>query len=505
MVHALFRDYVFTQIRSLTAGRDRRRRIVPVLSAIVMQLEPRVMLTSALPADIDQWVQSSQFPNAWYAAFDVMLPALEQAATGEDDAIADYNSLIESISSLYDFNWTNLSSQRQADLQNANDTFWNTVNTAESSLTSAYFSSLFANLDVTSNAFSDYSQIAQSLETDFDNQIWDELLNGGDGATLWTTMLNGEAAAWNQFIGIRQAAFATMITALDTAVAGWTQAVDPAFVDREESLATIISSTDQQSQLLNDSLESDLADADEQLQKDRLSVEANWNAAISNAQQAWYTTAANPSQFGGSTWAGPQDPNSDVVSNALLGLWDSIRNAGQSAFDLWESAEWATWRIIASRALANKPVASLLFGNSLQDNPPDLAFPAGHFIPTAIKNSPEFAAKVNEILHAHTSSGPGIYENASGIGIVFPSGDLMAGIHAATITYTLTLNANRTYSLSATLKDKYDFAMSWDYYKYNLWGVGLVVANNIAWADQHLHMIETYDWTATLSPVTGTW
>ena len=159
--------------------------------------------------------------------------------------------------------------------------------------------------------------------------------------------------------------------------------------------------------------------------------------------------------------------------------------------------------MISSRALANKPVADTLFDHSLMDHPPDLAFPAGHFVTTAIQNSPELAAKVAEILQRHTASGPGTY--TSDIGIVFNSGDLMAGIHSAMIDYILVLNADHTYTLNMTLKDKYDFAMSWDYYKYSSWGVGQTVANNIAWADQHLGMIETYDWTATLPQLTGAW
>gem|GEM_PF-5114600 len=471
--------------------------------AIVALLESRVLLSSSLPADIDQLVQDSGQPEAWYAALDVMLPALEQAVAGEDAAIESYNTLVECIAYQYGIDLADLSNLRQTSLENTNTTFWNTVGDAEENLACAYTAALFDYYSTTGPASQTYESTVQALQQDFDNAIWDELYNGGDGAGLWETMLTGEISAWNTFIGVRQGALATLQGALDGAVTTWTQAVDPAYVTRESTFASIYSSTNASHQQLNDDLITDLAAADQQLADDLSFVEGNWVAAISDARQAWLAAAYNPSGYGGFTWTGPQDPNSTVVANAFVGFWDGILGAGPGAFDTWESAEWEAWRVISSQALANKPVADTLFDHSLMDNPPDLAFPAGHFVTTAIHNSPELAAKVGEILQRHTASGPGTY--TSDIGIVFNTGDLMAGIHSAKIEYTLVLNADNTYTLNMTLKDKYDFAFTWDYYKYSFWGVGLTVANNIAWADQHLGMIETYDWTATLPQQTGAW
>src|SRR5581483_1235051 len=48
------------------------------IPAQVCILESRVLLSASIPADIDQMVQSSEHPEAWYAALDVILPAIEQ-------------------------------------------------------------------------------------------------------------------------------------------------------------------------------------------------------------------------------------------------------------------------------------------------------------------------------------------------------------------------------------------------------------------------------------------
>lgn len=56
-----------------------------------------------------------------------------------------------------------------------------------------------------------------------------------------------------------------------------------------------------------------------------------------------------------------------------------------------------------------------------------------------------------------------------------------------------------------TVIDKYNFELSYDYTRLSLNGEGVTVANNIAWADQHLQLTEAYDWTANLTSKTGTW
>ena len=148
----------------------------------------------------------------------------------------------------------------------------------------------------------------------------------------------------------------------------------------------------------------------------------------------------------------------------------------------------------------------MLLDHSLQDNPPPLTFPAGHFVNKAIADSSEFAGVVGEILEEHIADGPGTYKKR--VPIYCGSGDLKLGINNATIDYTLVLNADHTYTLSATLIDKYDFSFSWNYYQYAWNGPGLTAAVNMAWASQHLSMIENYKWTAPMTPmtpITGEW
>ena len=60
-------------------------------------LEPRVVLSASVPADIDQFIQDSSNPDGWYAALDVLVPAVAQYAIDQDAAIDGYNSLINSI------------------------------------------------------------------------------------------------------------------------------------------------------------------------------------------------------------------------------------------------------------------------------------------------------------------------------------------------------------------------------------------------------------------------
>lgn len=464
-------------------------------------LEPRVVLSASVPADIDQFIQDSSNPDGWYAALDVLVPAVAQYAIDQDAAIDGYNSLINSIAQQYADDLSALSTLRQTSLQGANDAFWDAVNSAEQSLTTTYNSAMTAYCNITNPANQVYETLVQSLLDDFNNDMG--MVNssgGGSGVTeeeLWETMLTAEVAGWNAFVGVREGAWSTFTSTMDPAVASWTTTVDTAYVDREVAFAAIRSSTDTQLSLLNAWLATDLALADTELQSDLSLVEANWTSAMSSATAAWLAASGTPTTAAASGW------NFPMTTGPILSFWDDMRGLGQLSFDALESLNWGTWRLIASQFLAEKPVAGMLLDHALQDNPPTLTFPAGHFVNKAIADSSEFACVVGEILEDHIADGPGTYKKR--VPIHYSNGDLEAGIKNATIDYTLVLNADHTYTLNATLIDIYDFSISWNYYQGNLNGAGLTAAANLAWASQHLSMIEKYKWTAPMTPITGEW
>lgn len=156
--------------------------------------------------------------------------------------------------------------------------------------------------------------------------------------------------------------------------------------------------------------------------------------------------------------------------------------------------------------LQDKPVAYTLLEHSLRDNPPNIVFRSSHFVTHAIEDSPELAAIVQKIVSDHIPITPGASGICTGdVAITFASGDLHAGINNASLYYNLRINADHTYSISMFLKDRYDFALSQDYLHYSVDGIGITVANNLAWADQHAGIVENYWWFAELRTQNGVW
>lgn len=469
-------------------------------------LEPRVVLSASVPADIDQFIQNSSNPDGWYAALEILVPAVEQYAIGQEAAIDGYNSLIGSIAQQYADDLSALSTLRQTSLQGANDAFWGAVNSAEQSLTTTYNSAMTAYSNITNPANQVYEALVQSLLDDFNNDMG--MVNssgGGSGVTeeeLWETMLTAEVAGWNAFIGVRVGAWSTFTSTMDPAVTSWTTTVDTAYDDREVAFASIRSSTDTQLSLLNAWLATDLALADTELQSDLSLVEGNWTSAMSSATAAWLAASGTSTSAAGMGLLGPSG-NILLGAEAIQALWNDIRGLGQSSFDALESLHTGTWRFICEKVLADKPIASMMLDHSLQDNPPNLVFPSGHFVPKAIVSSGVYTTAVADIISQHRSSGPGTYSGYTPV--LFPGGDLGYSIHQAKLYYILTLKSDGTYTLHSSMKDTYNFEYTWNYYQHDYVGAFGNAANNTAWASQHLSMIEDYDWTAKLPVQRGNW
>lgn len=140
-------------------------------------------------------------------------------------------------------------------------------------------------------------------------------------------------------------------------------------------------------------------------------------------------------------------------------------------------------------------VAAFLMRHSLKESPDDLHFEEGHFVSQAIKKSPEYnklikslIAKQSEVFKEYNISLP----------LIFPTGDLFAAIHRATIHISGSICKSATGTktdLSILVSDDYDFHfLVSDYYKLSVNGILGTIANNMAWSDQFFDVITTYSW-----------
>ena len=139
----------------------------------VAALESRVLLdSSALPSDIDQIIQNSSCPAAFYAALDVLLPAYENYAVDRQLAYDTYNSSISNIKMDYEVRFSDLTWLRQSTLNSANNTYWATAAVAENGLTTAFLGAKAAHQDTVYQAyFSDYWSAVQDLYDEFYAQM----------------------------------------------------------------------------------------------------------------------------------------------------------------------------------------------------------------------------------------------------------------------------------------------------------------------------------------------
>ena len=142
-------------------------------------------------------------------------------------------------------------------------------------------------------------------------------------------------------------------------------------------------------------------------------------------------------------------------------------------------------------------VAAFLMRHSLKDNPGPLEMGEGHFVSQTIKASPEYDDFITGLINSQRTA---FQRYNNDYPIVFPSGDLFAGIHNAGIHCTGTIcktAAGVRVDLEITVSDDYDFHfLVSDYYKTSVDGVLGTIANNMAWSDQFFDVITTYKWTA---------
>ncbi len=512
------------------------------------ELENRTLLSASIPPEIDVEIQASSNPQGWYDALAILGTAYDQMANSQKTAADLYNSDIAALTSVYDSQFNTIFADQIAALTALNDGYWDTANQAEDALTGVYLSA-YATYNTSIALVGDVYQ-ARLLEVELEK---DEALNGMDGMSssgtgnglteleIWEDYFSDQLAAWNVYANGRNAAAGVFSATMDPAVANWTSTMDPAYLSTIEQRTTIIADAQGDEQALNAWLENAIATIESDYSERIATSISQWTLTGNQAIVAYYAAGAGSSSGSSSSGSSSSsadsggdssssgessdssDGNSDssdphqgslpVANNLELAVADidifnlqSINSVNSMAMwinairarELFESIVWGIDTKIVESKLENKPVAKTLINHSLQNNPPDLNFPVGHFIPSAIAKSKNYNSGLMKIVAESLNSGPGFY---SGYEVLsFEEGDLLYGVHKAKLNYVIQVNADSTWALHTNVSDTYDFAIS----GYSSPNFALGIYNNGAVMQQALGILETYTWIAEMPILTGT-